>query len=463
MIVSELGQQAINIGAHDSQIEILSTGQVKARIFNLGTLTLGTVAFGTWHHVALSYNQATSTMTGFLDGVATATTVGTRTPPATGQLYYALGPSDGTNLGSGANFNGLIDEFRVWNVARTQVQIQSTMSQTLSGTELGLVADYRFNESSGLGVFDLTPNGYTGFIQRGGADSMMNAPVLTSAILSGANLTLTGYAAPGAAIDFFSAAPDPSGFGQAQTYLTTLIEGAPLDTDTSSGSYNLAGIGAETANKFSFTIAVPVGVGVGAVLTATATVAGVTSEFSHDFNVKSADAAPSVNSLSLSNSSGTATSTFNENDVVTLTGQFTDADLQDTHKIVVNWGDGTSSTLATGGAVFGTPSPATTFTDPTTGKTNTYLVLKNALNWYQAETDAQALGGTLVTIHDAAENTFVTNLLYNQLGANNPSWLGLYNAPEEGVFRWADGEPLSFRNGTPASRTISSRSAVRTL
>ena len=43
-------------------------------------------------------------------------------------------------------FNGTMDEFRFWNVARTQAQIQSGMTSNLAGTESGLVVYYNFNE-----------------------------------------------------------------------------------------------------------------------------------------------------------------------------------------------------------------------------------------------------------------------------------------------------------------------------
>src|SRR5579875_2312194 len=106
VIVDELGQSTPNTNWHDSQIEITSSGQVSARVWNLPSVNLGTASFGTWHFVALRYDSSTSTLDGVLDGIPSATTVsGTRSAPnnnsTTGptSVYYAFGAADSNNLG----------------------------------------------------------------------------------------------------------------------------------------------------------------------------------------------------------------------------------------------------------------------------------------------------------------------------------------------------------------------------
>ena len=59
VIVDELGQSSINTSWHDSQIEILSTGEVKVRVRNLASVSLGTATFNQWQHAVLRYNKAT--------------------------------------------------------------------------------------------------------------------------------------------------------------------------------------------------------------------------------------------------------------------------------------------------------------------------------------------------------------------------------------------------------------------
>ncbi len=101
---------------------------------------------------------------------------------------------------------------------------------------------------------------------------------------------MTGFARPGSIIELFIASPDPSGFGQGQTYLTTLTEGSGADLDATTGTYGPGAIngiaqGTDTTNRFKFVITTPGGVSLGTVLTATATASGATSEFSGNATV----------------------------------------------------------------------------------------------------------------------------------------------------------------------------------
>lgn len=125
-----------------------------------------------------------------------------------------------------------------------------------------------------------------------GGNGLLNFPVFTSAQVISGNLTLKGYAQPGADMEIFVAAADPSGFGEGQTYVMTLTEGSAADTDAGTGTYtspvNGLTVGTDTTNRFTFTLAVPSGVAVGTVLTATATRGGATSEFSGNVTVAAA-------------------------------------------------------------------------------------------------------------------------------------------------------------------------------
>jgi hypothetical protein len=49
------------------------------------------------------------------------------------------------NSPRGVYLKGALDEVRIWNVARTQAQIQSSMNQHLTGSEPGLVGYWQFD------------------------------------------------------------------------------------------------------------------------------------------------------------------------------------------------------------------------------------------------------------------------------------------------------------------------------
>ncbi|MFM6408660.1 MAG: LamG-like jellyroll fold domain-containing protein, partial [Microcystis sp.] len=55
-------------------------------------------------------------------------------------------------------FKGEIDEVRVWNVAKTQAQIQTYYNRNLTGKEQGLAGYWKFDETSGNTVYDLSGN-----------------------------------------------------------------------------------------------------------------------------------------------------------------------------------------------------------------------------------------------------------------------------------------------------------------
>jgi len=122
VILDELGQTTINTGWHDSWIEITSGGIVKVRVWGVSAATAGTASFGTWNHVVLVYSNGV--LTGYLNGVAGTPVTGTRSYNGYGE-YIALGPTDSTNLGSGAWFNGVIDEVRIFNRALSASEIAS--------------------------------------------------------------------------------------------------------------------------------------------------------------------------------------------------------------------------------------------------------------------------------------------------------------------------------------------------
>lgn len=170
----------------------------------------------------------------------------------------------------------------VYPTAKARITRNSIWNNGAVGIDL-----LKAGETAGLNSPYYTTND-PGDADAGGNDAY-NFPVLTSAAISGGNLTVSGYARAGAVIELFVAFSDPSGFGEGWQYAATLTEGSGADADGTTGSYsgtvNGLNQGSDTANKFSFTIATPSGVSANTVLTATATSGSLTSEFGGNVTV----------------------------------------------------------------------------------------------------------------------------------------------------------------------------------
>ncbi len=167
---------------------------------------------------------------------------------------------------------------------------------------------------------------------RTGANGLVNFPVLTTAAISGTELVLNGYARPGALVELYLAAPDPTGFGEGATYLTSFTQGAAVGTagnvvTGAAGTYGpdpINGLNQGTDNTNTFRVTIPLSSltptqraalqGGAAVLTSTATLAGSgTSEFSGNLALTVADVTVSLTgptTLNAGQVTGTFTATF---------------------------------------------------------------------------------------------------------------------------------------------------------
>jgi hypothetical protein len=102
------------------------------------------VSVTTWHHAAVTYDTVTDTWNLYLDGnlERTLSAGGNFTPESTSIQHAGLGTAM-TSTGAAAGFfSGRIDEVRIWNVARSQAQIQAARFQELTSGS-GLVARLR--------------------------------------------------------------------------------------------------------------------------------------------------------------------------------------------------------------------------------------------------------------------------------------------------------------------------------
>ncbi|MFK7949736.1 MAG: LamG domain-containing protein, partial [Saprospiraceae bacterium] len=105
----------------------------------------GTIAVndGNWHHVAAVFSNPGNNVALYVDGVLdtqAALTVTANTGTANNVMIGRR--VDGIN-----NFDGDMDEVRIWDYARTQAEIQADMNSELCSPS-GLVAYYRFNDGT---------------------------------------------------------------------------------------------------------------------------------------------------------------------------------------------------------------------------------------------------------------------------------------------------------------------------
>jgi hypothetical protein len=111
----------------------------------------GSLIVGEWAHIAATYDGSTIKI--YQDGTLIGSTA--QTGDVSYSTYLFIGAW-------GSAFNGIIDEVRVWNIARTQDEIQSTMNGSLIGDETGLVGYWTFDEGSGQITIDGTGLGQYG-------------------------------------------------------------------------------------------------------------------------------------------------------------------------------------------------------------------------------------------------------------------------------------------------------------
>jgi hypothetical protein len=124
-----------------------------------------------WHHLAATYDGATMKL--YIDGVLATSKA------KTGTITTNANPLTlGSQPGYGEYFGGSADDFRVWNVTRTQTEIQNNMNHELDPSlQTGLVSYYIVNQGNASG----TNTGFTTLIDQKGN----NNGTLTNFSLSG--------------------------------------------------------------------------------------------------------------------------------------------------------------------------------------------------------------------------------------------------------------------------------------
>jgi hypothetical protein len=190
------------------------------------------VVYNTWQHIACTYDQTSINL--YINGTLVAT-LAYSNPLPTGTEEWRIGARwDGANY-----FDGQMDEVRVWNIARTQSQIQNSMGCVLTGTEPGLVAYYDFSEgvpnadnTALTAVTDVTANSIDGTLNNFALNGS-SSNWIPNADLSDVSVTIRvdHPTIPSGSTDPITATAYPVNGGDAATY-QWLLNGVPVMGET---------------------------------------------------------------------------------------------------------------------------------------------------------------------------------------------------------------------------------------
>ncbi|MCX4247916.1 LamG-like jellyroll fold domain-containing protein [Paraliomyxa miuraensis] len=105
-----------------------------------------TVTWGTWHHVAVTYDGATWSL--YVDGQLDEQLTVDATPRADSIQHFAIGTAMDSTGAAAGSLDGAVDELRVWNRALDEAEIATGMFQTIVAGE-GLVSRWALDEADG--------------------------------------------------------------------------------------------------------------------------------------------------------------------------------------------------------------------------------------------------------------------------------------------------------------------------
>ncbi len=149
--VGENGRIEFNHSINEAWVPV-NTGQI--------------LGLNTWYHLAGVYNG--SSMKLYVNGILQSSidVTGELTTAEGVVMNFAENPT-----WNGRFFNGTIDEIRIWDIERSQQDIQDNMNIELSGTEAGLVGYWPMNEGSGSSIADASGNNNAGTMLNMDANS----------------------------------------------------------------------------------------------------------------------------------------------------------------------------------------------------------------------------------------------------------------------------------------------------
>ncbi|SLM27926.1 exported hypothetical protein [Desulfamplus magnetovallimortis] len=134
------------------------------------------IEYNQWHHIAGLYDGTSFKI--YKDGVLQNSL--TKVYTKTDSIIHI-----GRRTGETSNyFNGKIDDFRIWNIARSEEEIKANMYKEID-TDSNLLASYKMSDGSGASLTDDSSNGNTGTIYGGATWEIHNTTY--DVIISSAN------------------------------------------------------------------------------------------------------------------------------------------------------------------------------------------------------------------------------------------------------------------------------------
>ncbi|RMG60418.1 MAG: T9SS C-terminal target domain-containing protein [Bacteroidetes bacterium] len=122
-----------------------------------GLTTTADWSDNTWHHLAAVLNASTGKLYTYFDGALQDSVAESNSPGDAAPALYLAALS-----GSSAYSEADLDQVRLWNRALSTAELQGSMMELIAGSESGLVAAYRFDETAGDTLYDLSSNAHHG-------------------------------------------------------------------------------------------------------------------------------------------------------------------------------------------------------------------------------------------------------------------------------------------------------------
>ncbi|MBI3194562.1 MAG: T9SS type A sorting domain-containing protein [Ignavibacteriae bacterium] len=180
----------LSIGSYADESGAMQTG-VPGKIYWHGrngvpvASSAATIPTNQWYHIAVTFNSTKADF--YINDLLDNTVMGNYSIPNDKDLVNPtlvklhLGRWEGMDN----NYHGLMDDFRIWNKVRTLAEIRENKNRTLGGDEPNLVLYYKFDEGSGINIYDLSKMKHHGLLCSGPEFVTVNvAPIYISAVTS---------------------------------------------------------------------------------------------------------------------------------------------------------------------------------------------------------------------------------------------------------------------------------------